>query len=327
MTFSQDRSSLIFAGCRKHSITFGSVLPVLGQMGSTRVLHRRYLRGEIDEEQWRRYRTQPYHVVGPLNFRPFLDQEWYESGGVEMVMLGISFYAATIPSMPTVSPEWLSQHRSELEDGTPPFSALLSEGRFVRRAQAMKKQYKNILAHPLLFEIGMAHHAQRPLITKTAFDKWKNLQAGEKLEEIEKPILDLPVNGYLFHNGGVSLGNVSWTICNYRLPFLKVFFFLQIDPLRPTKFPLRLDDRLSSRKYFTSTGLKDVPSEIPTTPTIEIVKSWKELSVRTGELYLGAETKDQELSIWISWDGNVFEDGLVKEWLEEIGKATGYYLC
>jgi hypothetical protein len=65
---------------------------------------------------------------------------------------------------------------------------------------------------------------------------------------------------------------------------------------------------------------------IPVTTTVTIVKSWKKLSVRAAELYLGAETKDQELSIFVSWDGNVFEDELVREWLGEVGKATEYYL-
>jgi len=93
--------------------------------------------------------------------------------------------------------------------------------------------------------------------------------------------------------------------------------------LRPTEYPLDPDNPLSSRKYHT--GLKN--AQIPTTPTIEIVNSWKKLSVRPGELYLGAETKDQELSISVSWDGNVFKDELVEEWLEEIKKAIVYYLC
>lgn len=63
------------------------------------------------------------------------------------------------------------------------------------------------------------------------------------------------------------------------------------------------------------------------TPAIKIVKSWKKLSVYAAELYLGAETKDQELFIFIYWDGNVFEDGLIEEWLDEIRKAILYYLC
>jgi len=60
---------------------------------------------------------------------------------------------------------------------------------------------------------------------------------------------------------------------------------------------------------------------------IEIANSWKGLSVRPAELYLGAETKGEELCISISWDGNVFKDALAEEWLEEIRMATEYYLC
>ena len=178
-------------------------------MGSTRVLYRRYLWGEISEEEWRWRRTQPFHSAGPINLRPFLDREWYESGGAEVVMLGINFYLMTIPSMPAVPDGWLSQHRSELEDGTPPFSALLLQDRFVRRAQAVKKQFEHALSHPLLFEIATAPCFERALGAKAAVEGWKKLQAGQRMEEVDKPILGFPTDGYVFHNGGSSLGNVS----------------------------------------------------------------------------------------------------------------------
>lgn len=212
ITFSRDRSSHIFASCRKHSITVGSVLPVLSQMGSTRVLHRRYLRGEISEEQWWWYCSQPFRTAGSLSSRPYLDQEWYQGGGAEAVVVAISFYSVTLPSIPTVSCEWLSQHRSELEDGVPPFSALLPRDRFVRRAQASKKQIKDMLAHPLLFEIWMAVHAGRIPMCKTVIGKWEKLRAGEKLEEVEEPVLDFFSDNFVFHNGGASIGNVSWAL-------------------------------------------------------------------------------------------------------------------
>ena len=209
MTFARDQSSLIVAGCRKSSVTIGSALPILGQMGSARVLHRRYLRGEIGEQEWMRYRTQPFHSAGPINFRPFLDREWYESGGAEMVMLGINFYFITIPSIPTVSDRWLAQHQSELEGGTPPFSALLSRDRFVRRAQGVKKEFKYMLTHPLLFEIATAPSLERALASKVAAERWKKLQAGERLGETDKSILGFLADDHLFHIGGASLGNVS----------------------------------------------------------------------------------------------------------------------
>ena len=127
-------------------------------------------------------------------------------------MLGINLYSATIPPIPTVSREWLLQHQTELEDGTPPFSALLPRDRFVRRAQSLRKQVKGMLAHPLFFEIGTAYPADRALGWKTSIEKWKRLQAGGELEEAEEPILDFLSDGYLPHNGGASLGNVSWTL-------------------------------------------------------------------------------------------------------------------
>jgi len=189
-------------------------------MGSARVLHRRYLRGEISEEEWEWYRTQPFHAAGPINFRPFLDREWYDSGGAEVVMFGINFYFVTIPSIPTVSGRWLSQHHSELEDGAPPFSALLPQDHFVRRVQAMKKQLKDILAHPLLFEIGTAHAVERVRSSKAAVGKWRKLQAGEKLEDAEKPILDFLTENYIYHIDVSSLGNVSCTFYDRVLPLL-----------------------------------------------------------------------------------------------------------
>ena len=164
------------------------------------------------------YRTQPFHAIGPINFRPFLDREWYEGGGAEAVMLGVNFYSATIPSMPTVPEEWLLRHRSELEDGTPPFSALLPPDHFVRRAQAVKKQIKAILAHPLFFEIGTAYSNIRILEWKGTIEKWEKLQAGGELEEPERPILDFLSDNYLPHNGGASLGNVSPTLYRSAVP-------------------------------------------------------------------------------------------------------------
>jgi hypothetical protein len=56
-------------------------------------------------------------------------------------------------------------------------------------------------------------------------------------------------------------------------------------------------------------------------PTMKIVKPWNNLSVHA------AEKKDQELSIFVFPDGNGFEDELEEIWLEEVRKATGYYLC
>ena len=124
-------------------------------------------------------------------------------------MLGINFYFITIPFIPTVPAGWLAQHRSELEDGTPPFSALLSRNRFVGRTQGVKKEFKSMLTHPLLFEIATAPSLERAVACKAAAVGWKKLQAGESLEETNKSILGFLADDHLFHIGGASLGNVS----------------------------------------------------------------------------------------------------------------------
>jgi hypothetical protein len=81
---------------------------------------------------------------------------------------------------------------------------------------------------------------------------------------------------------------------------------------------------LSSRKYYPE--CQEEGTEISTTPTIRIIKSWKKLSVHPAEFYLGAETKDQELSIYVSWDGKVFEDELVEEWLDQESDSVLFML-
>ena len=45
----------------------------------------------------------------------------------------------------------------------------------------------------------------------------EKLQQGEKLEEIDGPIPDSLAGGYIYHNGGAGLENVSQTFRDYIL--------------------------------------------------------------------------------------------------------------
>jgi hypothetical protein len=74
-------SQQIVQTCRAHSVTFGQAFPVLAQVALSRVLHRRYLRGEITEEDWQHRLRQPTHTGGPLNLRPLLSEDWVAAGG------------------------------------------------------------------------------------------------------------------------------------------------------------------------------------------------------------------------------------------------------
>jgi len=209
-TFTEEETTLAIAGCRKHGITFGAALPILGQLGSSRLLHRRYIRGEIGKEEWEWRRIQPCNTRGPLNYRPYLDKDWYANGGSEVVVLGINYFFHTHSFMPTVSDEWIAQNRHDLGDDAPPFSALLSQGRFVLRSNVIKQKFKKFLTHPLLFEIANARLPMGQPLRKQAGKFWMEIHEGGELDEREKPVPSVLTDDVIYHNGGSSAGNVSF---------------------------------------------------------------------------------------------------------------------
>ena len=152
--FTEEESALVIANCRKHGVTFGAALLILAQLGGSRLLHRRYIRGEIGKEEWEWRCIQPCNTRGPVNYRPHPDKDWYANGGSEAVCLCINYFFLTHPFMPSVSDEWVANNRRNLEDGAPPFPALLSQGRFVLRSNIIKQRFEKLLTHPLLFEIA-----------------------------------------------------------------------------------------------------------------------------------------------------------------------------
>lgn len=208
--FTEEESTLVIANCRKHGITFGAALPILGQMGSSRLLHRRYIRGEIGKEEWEWRRIQPCNTRGPVNYRPYLDKDWYANGGSEIVTLGINYFFLTHHFMPTVSDEWIAHNRHVLKDGAPSFSALLSQGRFVLRSNTIKQKLKKILTHPLLFEIASARLPMHQPLRKQAGKFWMKIDEGGELDEPEKPVPSVLTNDVIYHNGGSSVGNVNF---------------------------------------------------------------------------------------------------------------------
>ena len=50
------------------------------------------------------------------------------------------------------------------------------------------------------------------------------------------------------------------------------------------------------------------------------------LHTRPEELYLGAATSRGQLNIYIFYDGNVYEEGVAREWLDEVREAILWYL-
>lgn len=50
------------------------------------------------------------------------------------------------------------------------------------------------------------------------------------------------------------------------------------------------------------------------------------LHVRPAELYLGALTSRGRMDMWVTYDRNVYEEGVAKEWLDEVRGAVLWYL-
>ena len=147
----------MIANCRLHDITFGNACLALAQVAMTRVLYRRYLRGEISEEEWGYRKRQPHISGGPINFRPFLDKGWLKKGGGGEFMLSLSVFFYQLPFMTLgETAEQQPHQRSVLSDGAPPFSDLLTFDRFLHRTGLLKKQATAFFSHPLFFEIERA---------------------------------------------------------------------------------------------------------------------------------------------------------------------------
>ena len=85
------------------------------------------------------------------------------------------------------------------------------------------------------------------------------------------------------------------------------------------------------------------PAEVPE-PIVEILELHTRLRTRPTELYLGGATVKGQLGLYASfrspglrtllthlsrlvyYDGNVYEDALVQEWLDEVRNAVHWYL-
>jgi hypothetical protein len=192
-------SARIVARCRQHKITIGQAHPVLSQIAGARVLHRRYLRGEIGEAEWDLIKKQPFNIHGPLNLRPYLDREWHNKGGSTAVALCISFFSFKLPFMP-------SNCELPLDNGSPSFASLLSNARFLLRCRMVQKQSKAFMQHPLFFELAHA-------ILPTNFDARIKAAATWKTGGPVGPKVTLPTNigqDVVFFSGGSNLGNVRY---------------------------------------------------------------------------------------------------------------------
>lgn len=57
-----------------------------------------------------------------------------------------------------------------------------------------------------------------------------------------------------------------------------------------------------------------------------LLNSVTHLRCRPAELYLGSSTSRSQMSMFVYYDGNVYDEGTVREWLEDVKGAAIWYL-
>ncbi|KAF9231022.1 hypothetical protein BU15DRAFT_56635 [Melanogaster broomeanus] len=306
---SRDQTTAIMTNCRLNNITFGNAFLPLAQVAMTRVLYRRYLRGEIDEEEWQHRKKQPYISEGPFNLRSYLDKQWFHKGGAGEFIISSSNFFYHLPFM-TLGVT-AQQRRDEiiLSNGAPPFANLLTFSRFLHRVGMVKQQISNFLSHPLLYE--MSSPLERLERTRTGALEWsKNVEGRTTADDAEVLALaDFP--GTVVAHGGSSTGD--------------------IDQILPGEYPLRSTNPLSPRSNIphpakAGYAIPEIPDTTEDEPKIVVEDSRALLHARPAELYLGAATRHKQLDVHAFYDENVFEEAVVREWLDEVKDAAMWYL-
>lgn len=203
--FAREETQGILQSCRQLGQTFGVVYPVIGQVALARILCRKYVRGEISQAEWEFRKREPMITGGPLNLRPFLDQEWYEKGGATNASLAIGFYFYILPYMPLGI-------ASNISPGAPvpSYSDLLSNKRFAYRCTLIKKQAELALRHPLQYEVGIPRLIARLRFLSGTTKTWRQHRLfGSIVDHELLSVQEQATAGVVYGHGGSSFGNTD----------------------------------------------------------------------------------------------------------------------
>lgn len=198
-SFSAEKSSRIIQSCRENNLTFGNAFPVLAQVALTRLLCRRYVRGDIDSDEWEYRRKQPMTTAGPLSLRPFLDKGWFERGGVNNISLSIGFFFHVLPFMPLGSASDIKPG-----DNLPGFHDLLSFPRFLLRCHSIKRQSVRLTKHPLFLDISASRSLATVERLRSVALRWQ-----DKQDYVDNQTIPVNEQSPVLTHGGSSIGNVS----------------------------------------------------------------------------------------------------------------------
>jgi hypothetical protein len=198
---------VILANCRQYGITLTCAYYALSQVALSRVLCRRYLRGEISEEEWAYRKREPMFFNGPINLRPYEDGTWFEEGGSGEVGINVSFWQYILPFMPlgVMSTKGKEVADVEMVAGAPSFGALMSFGRFLHRCEVVRRQMKKVFGHARFVEMCVTGYQFRVAARREAAGAWRAMEARTR-DEGSVPVQAL---GPIITQVGSSVGNVS----------------------------------------------------------------------------------------------------------------------
>lgn len=263
------------------------------------------------------------HFSGPLNFRPYLDEDWYKNkGGASEVVLAINFYDFTLPSLPRSSlplDSWRGNY--------PPYESLLSRERFLFRSRMVRQQAATLLKHPLFVDINACKNPGRLVRSRNFGVKWRAAQKDNFVTSIgtngTNVAGDVP---FVFSNGGASLGNVSASFPQFsRTVSNNNIAERSVDALFVPSTKGQVRRGIISPSCKVCVAVADFDTQKLQT-TLEVIDVITYLRCRPTELYLGASTSKQRLCFFLYWDSNAYSDDLVREWAAEVKAAALHYL-
>ncbi|KAI0748120.1 hypothetical protein C8Q80DRAFT_718077 [Daedaleopsis nitida] len=314
--FSLAETVAILDWCKRQKLTFGAAIPVISQLALTRILHRRYLRRDMSEDEWEYRRRQPMHFAGAINVRPYVDAEWQRKGGATEIALMIDLYECTLPFMPTP----YGTRRDEgvpRVDGAPPYSALMSHARFFHRTRLFKAQLQRHVTHPLRMDIASARQPSNILGKKRNALHWLAEKNGDPLPELDQPPHwdSLPAD-FVNSNNHSSVGQLSLLI--------------------PERYPLPPGHPLSLRTPRAATATEGVVAKATSAAPpmvsegdtlLRITDSQTYLHARPTLLLLGNGTERDQIGMMATFDANVYAKSDVEEFIDECREVALHYLA
>ncbi|KLO10826.1 hypothetical protein SCHPADRAFT_877654 [Schizopora paradoxa] len=286
-TFSEDITTSILATCRASDITFGNALHIISQLAHARVIHRLRLQ----------------HSQNPSLEFGITYEDW------EARIRQPMHFGGPLNLRPYLSPSWYQNGgATEICLSIGFWYISLPSMPFCKRpVKQWEEQFPSFdeLMSRTQFKrrVDFAKRKMVQIVKSPLFLEISATRMPGRVDRTRKaamvwrerqrnPELNLPNDPappVVFANGGSSLGNR--------------------DILVPSEYPLSNQDDTSARA-----------------PKLRIGRHVGHLRCRPTELYLGALMRQKKLGFFILYDGNVFDEKIVRLWMEEVKAATLHYL-